>query len=43
MKGIARYLYCLAKYTTKAKASSEEVIDACKRQRGKLLEHYHRT
>jgi hypothetical protein len=43
MKGIARYLYCLAKYTTKAKADAEDVIDACKRQRSRILEHYHCT
>ena len=39
MKGTARYLYCLAKYTTKAKA--EDVIEACKKQRERILEHYH--
>ncbi len=41
MKGIARYLYCLAKYTTKAKADAEDVIEACKKQRERILEHYH--
>jgi hypothetical protein len=41
MKGMARYLYCLAKYTTKAKASAEDVIEACKRQRDRILEAYH--
>jgi hypothetical protein len=43
MKGLARYLYCLAKYTTKAKADSEDVIEACKKQRSRLLEHDHCT
>jgi len=43
MKGVARYLYCLAKYTTKAKADAEDVIEACRRQRGRILEHYHCT
>ncbi len=40
MKGIAHYLYCLAKYTTKAKADAEGVIEACKVQRSRQLEHY---
>jgi hypothetical protein len=43
MKGVARYLYCLAKYTTKAKAEPEEVIEACKKQRSRILEHYNCT
>lgn len=43
MKGIARYLYCLAKYTTKAVADPEDVIEACKMQRSRILEHYHCT
>lgn len=41
MKGVARYLYCLAKYTTKAKAGAEDVIEACKNQRERMLERYH--
>jgi hypothetical protein len=41
MKGVAHYLYCLAKYTTKAKVDAEDVIEACKSQRGRILERYH--
>jgi hypothetical protein len=43
MKGVARYLYCLAKYTTVAKKEPEDVIEACKKQRNRILEHYHCT
>ena len=37
MKGIARYLYCLAKYTTKGTADATDVLDACTAQRGKIV------
>jgi hypothetical protein len=43
MKGIARYLYCLAKYTTKAVPEPEDVIEECGKQRRRILEYYHRT
>ncbi len=41
MKGIARYLYCLAKYTTKVARSPMDVVDECGKQRDRILEHYH--
>lgn len=40
MKGIARYLYCLAKYTTKASADSMDVLEACSAQRNRIMERY---
>jgi hypothetical protein len=43
MKGVARYLYCLAKYTTKAITSPDDVIEECGKQRRRALEQYHRT
>jgi len=41
MKGIARYLYCLAKYTTKAVLDPMDVLEECGKQRDRILEHYH--
>ena len=37
MKGIARYLYCLAKYTTKGTADATDVLDACTAHRERIV------
>ena len=41
MKGITRYLYCLAKYTTKAIEDPMDVLSECTKQRDRILAHYH--
>ena len=41
MKGIARYLYCLAKFITKAARDPMDVLNECGKQRDRILEHYH--
>lgn len=38
MKGIARYLYCLAKYTTQGTSDPIRVLDACGEHRQKVLD-----
>ena len=38
VKGIARYLYCLAKYTTRAIEDPAAVLDACIVLRNRLIE-----
>lgn len=40
MKGVARYLYCLAKYTTRAVNEPTDVLSACMKQRDRILAHY---
>ncbi|MCH8879219.1 MAG: hypothetical protein IID34_04975 [Planctomycetes bacterium] len=40
VKGIARYEYCLAKYTTKGASDPLDVLDACIAQRDKIIGHY---
>jgi hypothetical protein len=40
MKGITRYLYCLAKYTTRAISDPMDVLEECGKQRGRILRHY---
>jgi hypothetical protein len=41
IKGIARYLYCLAKYTTLAVEDHMLVLNECIKQRDRILRHYH--
>lgn len=40
MKGLARYLYCLAKYTTRAVEDPTAVLSECMKQRDRTLGHY---
>lgn len=40
VKGIARYEYCLAKYTTKGAENPHDVLDACVAQRDKIVKRY---
>jgi hypothetical protein len=40
MKGVARYLYCLAKYTTQAVKTPTDVLDECMKQRDRILQQY---
>jgi hypothetical protein len=41
IKGIARYLYCLAKYTNTATKDPMDVLDECVKQRDRILRRYH--
>lgn len=41
VKGLARYLYCLAKYTTCAVGDPMVVLEECTKQRGRILNRYH--
>ena len=38
MKGVARYLYCLAKYTTKGTSNPMDILEACRKHRQKVLD-----
>jgi len=40
IKGMARYQYCLAKYTTKGTENPMAVLDICTTQRNKIVERY---
>ena len=40
LKGVARYLYCLAKYTTRGSANAMGVLDALKKHRNRLVEKF---
>jgi hypothetical protein len=41
VKGIARYLYCLAKYTTCATGDPMDVLSQCAKQRDRILKRFH--